>query len=295
MNKSSVMSLKSSTLLCYFMSVSVLLALPIYLSFAVHVVVLVLALFLMYMKKEDSVLKMLCLSVSLNAAICCMGGYYNIYDFMTMTDIFYHIIYYIVTIAPLLFVFHKNKNVDVRLGVILIALSLLPRIFGKYDTQFNITRCVFMLSMTIYFFLSAKDTENKGTRYISYGAGGASILMMLNPIIFIIYEYCPQPEYNGWEFWANDYSDSYPVFQFCRDFLNQTGLWTILCGVLMALYFFYILKRSNMTLKAICIPAIIACVVFGAIMARDVYLPAELILLVFIPYAYSFYKLNKLF
>ena len=140
-----------------------------------------------------------------------------------------------------------------------------------------------------FFFVSAIDTKDKPTKYISILSGIGSWGVLLPTALNIIWENCERPEH-----WYGYEEGHYPVYDFCVNNYMLFNYLALIGGIFMALYFFYILRQSNYTLRTICIPAIIACLLLGAssLVGKTLFL-LLISIIIYLLFVLVFYKLYK--
>lgn len=166
-------------------------------------------------------------------------------------------------------------------------ILLIPSTISFY---YNIIILIPSLLFMGFFFVSALDTKDKPTRYISILSGIGSLGMLFPKVLNIVWDCCEKPE-----FWLSYEESQYPVYDFCVNNYNLFEYIATIGGILMALYFFYIMRRTNYALKTICIPAIIACLLLGAsnLVGKTLFVILVMII-TYLLFVFSFYKLYRI-
>jgi hypothetical protein len=224
-----------------------------------------------------------------------LGIIVNVYDnnsFIPMDEYYgeklYYAVWYIISLLPMVYALIKEKSIKSKISTIVVGIALIPYLLYMFTSLRlpTFASIIFTLALMGFFITSAIDTSDKPTRYIAAFAGVGAFILLLRAVKDIVYFSCDKPEINSFII-NNSRTFSYILFIGC---------------ILMALYFLYILKRSKFTLKSICISAVIACVLIWTvdnlyniiynISVCDILYPA-LILIIYISFVYTFYKLQK--
>lgn len=310
MNKTLLLSVKTWAQLCFYTSVAMLLYVPIYGSVYGtdynDYILIIAALVVCTRKRDDFTLLMLSVSVILSSVFGLISHYYNQNYLSTMSESMggelYYAIWFVVSVSPLIYCLFKTSDSCIKTGITIIFIALIPSLFYALTSPrlVDISLLVFSITLIGFFCISALDTNDNVTRNISILAGLGALSMMLNNVENIVWYFCDKPPLDGWYSWIDYDKEKFPVFSFCREY-SRMITWSFLIGcALMLTYFAHIFKRSNYTLKAICIPAIIAFVLIWLIsvgvhssIAIDRDVTSLFDIIVYTLFAFSFYMLNK--
>ena len=295
MNKTLCLSVKTWALLCFYASIALLLYVPIYGSVYNDYVLIILSVITCIRKIDDVALKTLCFSVIMSSALGVVSYYYNQYYIFSIQENIggemYYAIWFFVSLLPLIYSLIKKHDLLGKIGVAVIVVALIPSLF--YVFTVDISLIVFSTVLVGFFLVSAFDTNDSTTRNISILAGLGALIMMLNNIENVVWYFCDKPQLDGWYSWIDYDKDKFPVFSFCMKY-NRMFTWSFFVGcALMLTYFAHLFKRSNFTLKAICLPAIIAFVLIWGVHSSVGFLNHNFDVIVYILFAFSFYKLNN--
>ena len=297
MNKTLLLSVKTWALLCFYASIAMLLYVPIYGSIYNCYILIIAALVVCARRRDDSILLTLSASVILSSVFRLISHYYDQYYLFTMSESMggelYYAVWFVVSVSPLIYSLIKTHDLLGKIGVVaVIVFALIPNLFYVF-TLVDIRLIVFSTVLVGFFLVSAFDTNDSTTRNISILAGLGALIMMLNNIENVLWYFCDKPQLDGWYSWIDYDKDKFPVFNFCIEY-SRMFTWSLLVGcALMLTYFVYLFKRSNFTLKAICLPAIIAFVLIWGVHSSEGFLNHDFDVIVYILFAFSFYKLNN--
>lgn len=304
MNKSIFLSLKNWACWCFYASFAVLLYVHFYGVVYTDYALAGVASILFVRARNESSLQMLCLSVFFASIFGIITYYYDQNSLFTMKEKLsgelYYGICFVISMSPLIYSFIKTSDLSVKIGIAAIGLALSPSLLYGFTSQhlLDINPMFFSLAIMGFFLVSALDTNVKTTRNVSIIAGLGGTAMVLYNIKNIMFQVCDKPELNSWYSWIDYDKEKYPVFSFCNDYSHEFRWMLLISCFSMLIYFVYLFKYSNYTLKAICIPAIIAFFLLG-LYSLGMYLSFDFDLIIFINmvvymlFAFSFYKLNK--
>lgn len=306
MNKTLLLSVKTWALLCFYALIAKLLYEPIYGSPYNCYILIIAALVICARKRDDFTLLTLSASVILSSVFGLIYHYYNqnylLIMLESMSGKLYYAVWFVVSVLPLIYCLLKTHDSCIKTGIALIFFVLIPSLFYALISSRFVDISLLVLSITLigFFCVSVLDTNDKTTRNISILAGLGALVMMLYNIEDIVWFFCDKPQI-GYS-WIDYDKDKYPVFDFCMEY-SGVFTWSLLVGcALMLTYFVYLFKRSNFTLKAICLPVIMAFVLIGlsfidvyssiGFLAHE-YVTSFFVVIVYMLFAFSFYKLNK--
>lgn len=304
MKKNLLFSLKNWTYLCFFASAAMLLYIPIYDSVYSNFTLIIIASCIGWKNKKNITLASLCLSIILASVYGLIIHYHNQSSLFSMQesmgDKLYYFIWYLVPLLPLVYSFHKTNDLSIKMGNVIVAFILMPFLINMFITIplfINTGMSILSIILTGVFLASAYGTKDNTTRNISLLASLGGVSMILYYIKDYIWYLCDRPDYYS----LFDYDkDNHQIFYFLTEYyILFKWLFGIGC-VLMIAYYIYIFKRSNFTLKAICITATIAFFLLFLISAsvihiRNIDIETFFNVIVYILFAFSFYKFNKTF
>lgn len=264
MTKSNLLSVKNWSAICSLASVAILLyyitpwGLP---KFAL-VALVVLGVFAFIKSKSEITIKMVSLAIVLSALLS-IGRAMGV---ELPTSWLFNVLNFLLAFIPLCFAFYKEKGKAVKLGIALVCVTLLSRLTPLIlSYSINFSSHLFAISIGMFFLSSAIDTKDTTTKYISYGSASSAVILLIGAIINTIYALCDKPDYKNLYSWINYDVNQYPVFHFCMEIGGAIRLLSWIGALIMVLYFFYLLKRSNWKLKAICISSMVACLLMCSI------------------------------
>jgi len=308
MNKTLLLSVKTWALFCFYASIAMLLYVPIYGSVYNCYILIIAALVVFARRRDDFILLTLSASVILSSVFRLISHYYDQNYLSTMSESMggklYYAVWFIVSVSPLIYCLFKTHDSCIKTGIAILFFALIPSLFYALTSPrlVDISLLVFSIALTGFFCVSALDTNDNTTRNISILAGLGALTMMFYNVENIIWYFCDKPQMDGWYSWIDYDKDKFPVFDFCIEY-SRVFTWSLLVGcALMLIYFVYLFKRSNFTLKAICLPAIIAFVLIWLLsngvhssvgFLNHKYLTSFFDIIVYTLFAFSFYKLNK--
>ena len=305
MNIKQLFPLKNQAELCFLSSVAVMLSVPYYGFGAAHIILAIIATVSFFCVKDSIVFRTLCVSVCLNSIYSLLHLYSG--------SIINALILLLIVVGPIIYAIVKADKKSTKVFLSLVAITTLPRLWLGYsypyetNTLFSLSFYLLLISFVLLFLSSALDTTDKTTQIISIAAATASAFILFVAITGIVYEFCEQPKSDRWGGYISDYdfaADDYPIYSACRQIFSFSTNWIFLAGVIMALYFAYILERSKMSLSGVCIPAIISMLGFGFIYRVNTLYAyyrgfglwndaEQLYFAVYVVLTYSLYKLYK--
>ena len=300
MNKTLLLSVKTWALLCFYASIAILLCEPISGSPYNCYILIMAALVICARKRYDFTLLTLSASVILSSVFGLMSHYYLPTMLESMSGELYYAVWFVVSVSPLIYCLLKTHDSCIKTGIAIIFFALIPSLFYALTSLrfVDISLLVFSITLIGFFCVSALDTNDKTTRNISILAGLGALVMMLYNVENIVWYFCDKPQTDVWYSWVDYDKDKYPVFDFCMEY-SRMFTWSLFVGcALMLAYFVYLFKRSNFTLKAICLPAIVTFVLIG-LLSNGVHSSVGVFVykydtsIVYTLFAFSFYKLNK--
>ncbi len=309
-----LLSLKYITELCFFSIIAVLLAMPLYRFETAHIILAITAIITFFIIKGSIVIKSLCISVFLKSIYLLFEDYLSLSYYLSSKISF--LIFIVLVIGPIIYGILKANKIltKIFLGIVIVALDIIPYLPYLPYNDINLSFILLLISLTLFFFVSAIGTTDKTTKYISTGASIACLFIIFVAITGFVFSNCDHPQdapvfpslkdhYNN-----DSISNDYSVYDSCLRIFSLSTKWLFIAGLIMASYFAIILYRSKMKLSNICFPAIVSMLGLGIILgynsrSADIFgfglwkgeaAEYEIVMIAeFIIMAYSFYKFFK--
>ena len=262
--KNIILSLKCWGWWCLYASFSLLISSPWEGSIFCDILLVIAAVIVCIKANDKFELRMLCVSVIMSSAYCLISYYCDKNNIISLnTNVDYklnYIFWFIASMSPLIYNFIKTNELYIKIAVVIVGVTFLSGFFFPSYERWDVFSILFTFVIIGFFLCSALDTNDQITRKISLLACLGGFLMMIYYINLIVWYFCDKPEYDGITAWLGYDIDKYPIFHFCMEY-GLAFRWMLLIScVLISTYYFHLLKRSKYTLKAVCIPAIIAIV-----------------------------------